>query len=202
MLEWFRGRGNAETGPRDGETPVLERLALEEASAQAEDAAVPRDREPVVDAKDLQRRMVLGRLSEKVLSVHLANRFQTSYPLVLNFETLSSEASRVLVEAAAAALQADPRTAARPESLRSRMVEAKAEPALLTALDDALTHPRALPPILAEAIERDVAPHVYAVSLIALGRSTATGRHYLAYVAARLGLGEEVVASLNRRYQR
>ncbi|KQT53019.1 MULTISPECIES: hypothetical protein [unclassified Aureimonas] len=198
MLDWFRGRNNAETGPRDGEAPVLELMALSETDA----APVPsRAGEPVLGPRDRQRDILLRTLSAKVLNVHLANRFQTSYPLALNFQSLEPGAAALLVEVAATAILADPRTASQPQAVRSRMVEAQASETLLAAFDEALIRPRALSLVLPEIVAAGLSSHAYAASLIALGRPTATGRHHLAYLAARLGLGEEIVASLRRRYQ-
>lgn len=199
MLDWFRGRGNAETGPRDGEAPILERLALSEPDGGA---SPPSSGEPALGPHEQQREILLRNLCGKVLNVHLSNRFQTSYPLVLNFQSLEPGAAALLVEAAAATLLCDPRTAAQPEAVRSRLVEAKASDELMAAFEMALARPRALNIILQEVEAAGLSSHAYAVSLIALGRPNATARHYLAYLAGRLGLGEEIVGSLRRRYQR
>lgn len=200
MLDWFRGRTNAETGPRDGEAPVLEQMALSEPAGDAPAAA------PVVPAalapREMQRDILLRKLAEKVLNVHLANRFQTSYPLVLRFDTLAPDAARLLMEVAAQSVLADPRMALSADAVRARLGDTGADEALLTVFQGSLLQPRAPSLVLPDIVEAGLASHAYAVSLIALGRPGATGRHHLAYLAARLGLGEEIVGSLRRRYQR
>lgn len=199
MLDWFRGRNNAETGPRDGEAPVLEQMALSEREGPVSTAL---ETPKALGPRELQKDILLRTLSEKVLNVHLANRYQTSYPLVLNFGAHAPDEAALLVEVAASALLADPRSAPHAEAVRSRLLEAHASEDLLAAFEQARLQPRALSSILPEIIARGLASHAYAVSLIAIGRPAATGRHHLAYLAARLGLGEEIVGSLRRRYQR
>jgi hypothetical protein len=192
-VEWLWRLAGRQAGPRDGQGLNLEALDL-----PAMDAA------PAPAPVSTRRDSVEATLALKVLSAHLANFRQVSFPLTLDFRSFSAGEAALVVDAAALALEADEggwADAARRERARETLARLGATPSHLAPLGD-----EAAPPVsigaLADAARRlDKAAHVYAVSLLVVGQRSAVAQAYLTYLAARLGLTANVVGSLNRRFR-
>lgn len=192
-VEWLWRLAGRQAGPRDGQGLNLEALDL-----PAMDAA------PAPATVSTRRDSVEATLALKVLSAHLANFRQVSFPLTLDFRSFSAGEAALVVDAAALAVEADEggwADAARRERARETLARLGATPSHLAPLGD-----EAAPPVsigaLADAARRlDKAAHVYAVSLLVVGQRSAVAQAYLTYLAARLGLTANVVGSLNRRFR-
>jgi uncharacterized membrane protein YebE (DUF533 family) len=145
---------------------------------------------------------VVESLAQKVLHGWLQNRQQTLYPLALNFRSLSPREVGLVVHAMAAAITADGQVdrdeRARLSGSLSRIGVGEAERRLL---DEAIREPRPLGPLLGELQAANLGSYAYAASLLALNQRSAVNRLYLEYLAARLAIPNDVVASLNRRYR-
>ena len=147
---------------------------------------------PVPPGRDRPETIIATALGQKILHSWLQNRHQTRFPLVLNLRNnkpaevlLILQAVRrslLLVDAEPAALQ---NAAAFIESIGGTLttVEHDNDPALVKSLHEAR--------LTSEA---------YAACAGALGRRTIAGRRYLEFLAARLGIPDEVARSLNRRF--
>jgi uncharacterized membrane protein YebE (DUF533 family) len=141
-------------------------------------------------------------VAQKVLHGWLQNRHQTLFPLALNFRSLRPGEVTLVLHAMAAALtadgQVDAEERARVAGSLSRIGVGEAERRLL---DEAVREPRPLGPLLSELQAANLGPYAYAASLMALNQRNAVNRLYLEYLAARLAIPNDVVASLNRRYR-
>ena len=192
-FEWLWRLAGRQAGPRDGQGLNLETLDL------------PTGEPAVMAVPPIQRRdSVEATLALKVLSAHLANFRQVSFPLTLDFRSLDADEAALTVEAAALALEAD-EGGWRDEERRTRGAETLAR---LGASAEHLSPLRApTPPALGigalidRAQRLDKTAHVYAVSVLGLGQRSSVAQAYLTYLAARLGLTSNVVGSLNRRYR-
>lgn len=192
-FEWLWRFAGRQAGPRDGQGLNLEALDLPSG-----------DPAPPQGPAALRRDGVEATLALKILSAHLANFRQVSFPLTLDFRSLSAEERALAVEAAALALEADESgwsDAARRERAAETLMR------LGAGADDVEPLRRSQAPgatvgAMVEAAHRlDKAAHAYAVSLLVLGRRSAVAQAYLTYLAARLGLTTNVVGSLNRRFR-
>lgn len=193
-MDWLWRFAGRAAGPRDGQGLALETLDLT--------AAVP----PVAEAPSAimrrQRDAALKVLSAKVLGAHLANRHQISYPLTIDFRSMAEEERNFLLDAAAAAAlsggENETALAAACERLSRRGADEAGLSRLRTTVAGA---PPSVNAIVEWAQGMDRAAHAYAVSLIAAGSRAPAAQLYLTYLAARLGLSQEVVGSVNRRYR-
>jgi len=196
-MEWLWRLAGRAAGPRDGQASGLEAAVLEGTAASGLLAPPP----PIGTVRDRALGQLHGVLAAKIAGAHLANRRQVSYPLVLNFGSLSPLEGDFLMTTAGAAVcsEGDP-SAERVELAAERLRRLGADERLLARFRRAAEEPASMTAVAARAIEFDKAAHAYAVSLIAIGSRSPVGRLYLSYLAARLGLGQEVVGSLNRRF--
>lgn len=194
-FEWLWRLAGRQAGPRDGQGLNLEALDLPGGEACRPDVALP---------AASRRDEIEGSLALKVLAAHLANVRQVSFPLTLDFRSFSEEEATLAIQAAALALEADEGGWAderRRESASETLARLGASPdqrAPLLAPDA----PAVSVASMVEAARRlDKAAHLYAVSLVVLGRRSAVAQAYLTYLAARLSLTTHVVGSLNRRFR-
>ncbi|WP_062013200.1 DUF533 domain-containing protein [Aureimonas sp. AU4] len=196
-LRWLRSLFPPEAGPQDGEG--LNLAVAAPAALNAADALVQGTgggREPP------RRDTVEAHLAVKVLGAHLANRYQTSYPLTLNLDLFSSEEGeavmRLLADAVGAEGGPSPERAAQVCTQLERLGASGAQLAVFRA---GLSDPSPLNTLVAAVRAVDKGPHVYALALLAgVGRGTA-GAAYLGFLALRLGLSRETVGSLSRRFR-
>ncbi len=212
-FEWLWRFAGRAAGPRDGQGLSLEAIAPDAALMALPGAPSPAGtlQGPAPDVSAVQgargeamrrqREAGLRVLSAKLLGAHLANRHQISYPLALDFRTLSEEDRDLLLDAATLASVSGGEGEAVLEGAAARLARQGADEAMLERLRLRSADPPALNAIVARARRLDRAAHVYAASLLAAGSRSAPGRLYLSFLAARLGLSGEVVGSINRRYR-
>ncbi len=192
-FEWLWRFAGRAAGPRDGQG-----LALDTILPDMTGAGAPL---PVARPMRRQREATLKVLSAKLLGAHLANRHQISYPLTIDFRTLPEEDRAFLIEVAGAAALAGGGGEAALDGAGERLQRRGADEAALAGLRKASAQTLSVNAIVERAHASDRAAHAYAVSLLALGTRQAAGQLYLTYLAARLGLSQEVVGSVNRRYR-
>ncbi|UMY18520.1 DUF533 domain-containing protein [Methylobacterium organophilum] len=143
--------------------------------------------------------IVLESLGQKVLHGWLQNRYQTLLPLTLNLRSLDLAQRALVIRLVAAAMEAGGRgcdldlaqgALARigaGERERRMLAESFGKPAE-AALFDAILAAR-------------IGTHAYGAALLAVDQRDPASARYLAYLAARLALPEDAVASLHRRYR-
>jgi hypothetical protein len=192
-FDWLWRFAGRAAGPRDGQGLALDTILPE--------TAVAAQALPVPQPMRRQREATLRVLSAKLLGAHLANRHQISYPLVIDFRTMPEPERAFLVGVAAAAALAGGGDAEALPAAEGRLARRGADAGVLERLHAAAAAPPSVNAIVAQAQANDRAAHAYAVSLLAAGSRQATGQLYLTYLAARLGLSQEVVGSVNRRYR-
>lgn len=192
-FEWLWRFAGRAAGPRDGQGLALDTILPDMTGAGA----------PLAAARPMrrQREATLKVLSAKLLGAHLANRHQISYPLTIDFRTLPEEDRAFLIEVAGAAALAGGGGEAALDGAGGRLARRGADEVALAGLRKASAEPLSVNAIVERAHVSDRAAHAYAVSLLALGTRQAAGQLYLTYLAARLGLSQEVVGSVNRRYR-
>ncbi|WP_298957507.1 DUF533 domain-containing protein [uncultured Methylobacterium sp.] len=142
--------------------------------------------------------IVRDALSQKVLRAWLQNRNQTLVPLALNLRNLDAGGRALVVQAMAAALAAAGQDGAAPGDLLARIGAGEAERTLLAA---ARAQEPGLGGLLDAVRARDLGAYAYAASLMVLDQRRRVSRLYLAFLASRLSLPEDVVSSLDRRYR-
>ncbi len=194
-FEWLWRFAGRAAGPRDGQGLALD-MILPGASMDAAGAASSTTR-----PMRRQREATLKVLSSKLLGAHLANRHQISYPLTIDFRSLPEDDRAFLLEVAGAAALAGGGGEPALEAATERLRRHGADEASIQRLREAAAAPPSVNAIVARALAGDRAAHAYAVSLLAVGTRQAAGQLYLTYLAARLGLSQEVVGSINRRYR-
>ncbi len=145
---------------------------------------------------------IAGVLADKVLYAWLRNRYQLLFPFALDLRRLDAGAAALAIDAMLVAAQADGTLDARERDrieAALRLVAPGASPAAL--LEAALAAPRPLAVVLRQVRDVQGAALVYAASLMAIDPGKRVNRRYLAYLAARLQLSDELVESLERRYR-
>lgn len=141
-------------------------------------------------------------LATKLLGAHLANRHQISFPLTLDFRSLTDDEAALMMDVAGCAILADGQ--ANPATLRQgeeRLARLGASGSQLARLKRAVDDPRPFEEIVARVRAADRAPYAYAVSSLTAGSRATVGHLYLNYLAARLGLTAATVAGINRRFR-
>lgn len=145
---------------------------------------------------------ILNVLGQKVLLAWLRNRYQLLFPIALDLRRLDQPQAELVVHAMVAAAQADdafePQERERIQGVLDRMDSIGDHRALLEA---ALAQPKPLNELLREVRDVQAGALVYAASLMAVDRRKPVNRYYLKYLAARLQLSEELVGSLEQRFQ-
>jgi hypothetical protein len=141
-------------------------------------------------------------LSEKILLAWLRNRYQLLFPFVLDLRRLDRRQADLFIHAMIAAAQADGscdgRERGRIEGTLSMVNPNAVERGFL---DAAFEHPRPLNELLREVRDVQTGALFYAASLLAVDRRYPINHHYLRYLAARLQLSDELVASLEQRFR-
>ncbi|TNC16004.1 tellurite resistance TerB family protein [Methylobacterium terricola] len=144
--------------------------------------------------------VVTEALSQKVLHAFLQNRHQTLVPFTLNLRVLEPAQRDLVVQAMAAAFLAQGRRQD-PAPVRDALARISAAEAERQRLDKALAAPLALGDLLDAIQAADLGASAYAASLLAIDQRRRVNQLYLAYLAERLGLSEDIVSSLHRRYR-
>jgi hypothetical protein len=141
-------------------------------------------------------------LSEKILLAWLRNRYQLLFPFALDLRHLDETQADLFIHAMITAAQADGTCDGR-ERARIEGTLALVNPDALERghLDAALEHPRPLNELLRQVRDMQTGTLFYAASLLAVDRRNPVNLHYLRYLAARLQLSDELVASLEQRFR-
>ena len=209
LLDWVRDR----MAGRDGQSRALTAEALAAGqdlagglSGAATGAGVPPAGPAGPAGNDsaaaLTRGALHGALAVKLLSGFLSNRRQIQIPLTLNLAVLSPDAAAVVVEAMAAAVQADGQLDAAEERLAPQALRRiGATDRDLAHFNAAMAAPAPLAALTARIEEHGLATHAYAAALMATNRRSPVNRAFLDYLGQRLGLTAEVTGGLQRRYR-
>ena len=143
---------------------------------------------------------IVGVLGEKVLLSWLRNRHQLLFPFALDLRRLDRRQAELVVNAMIAAAEADG-SFDRKERERLSGIVRLVDPSGGIDLDAAIAARKPLGEVLGQAHDVQTGALVYAASLMAVDQRKPVNRHYLRYLAARLQLSEELVASLEQRYR-
>jgi len=185
-------------GQRDGAADGLARLAFEEGAA----ALRPPMPVPTPAHRPIPRpeSVIEASLAQKVLFDWMQNRHQTLYPLVLNLRNMTPPERRLIVGAAALALQAGERDdqAGRRAETWLRSVGGNDED--VAALAETQQLPCPIDAFVASVRSAGQGPQAYAAAVGALSRRGLVNRRFHDYFAARLGIADEVARGMNRRY--
>jgi uncharacterized membrane protein YebE (DUF533 family) len=155
----------------------------------------------VLAAAPAQDESAVRVLAAKILLDWLRNRQQLLLPLKLDLQKLAEREVTLVLHAMAAAAYADGALDdAKRERLDSALAFINANESHRAALADALKNPRALREVLQDVKDVQTGAIFQAASLLAIDRRKLVNRHYLRYVAARLGLSEELARDLSRRF--
>ena len=141
-------------------------------------------------------------LAGKILVAWLRNRYQLLFPLAFDLARLDRAQARLMVQAMAVAAEADgvldPAERDRLATVVQRLGQADADRA---ELDRAIEAPGSLNDLLAEVRDTRTAGLVYVAALLALDQRRPVNEYWLRYLAARLQLSDELVASLQQRFR-
>lgn len=188
------GRLFARVRDRDGRARALEGVAAEPSVPFAPALAAS----PPADPDQALREAVAA----KVLDGWLANRHQTLMPHTLNFRALAPEEARLLLAVMAASAQADGAVDdAEARQLPLALARVGAGEAEAREIERLLAEPQPLSALLARIQGEGLAAQAYAAALLAINSRGRANRSFLEYLSARLGLGRDVAAGLERRYR-
>ena len=138
--------------------------------------------------------IIAAALAQKLLHGWLQNRYQTRYPLVLKLGNQSAEEVALLMQTVRCALRMVAASEADERRAAAWLASVGGALELQGGADEALP--------VAGLMQARLAPHAYAASAGALGRRTVATRRFLHFLAARLGIPDDVARSLNRRFAR
>jgi hypothetical protein len=163
---------------------------------EGEREAVDRRRRAVAPG----RRQIAEAVGQKVLHGFLQNRHQTLMPLSVNLARLAEADRAALARFAAVAARAG-RAEAAPDPVRTWILGAGADPALLAAFDAALRSPPPLDAALAALREPETALIAFILCLIAARGAGPAGWAFADYVALHRALPTAAVRAAERRYR-
>ena len=178
----------------DGEASALQEKAVHEGAIAARSLshshrAIPRP-ETVLQAS----------LAQKLLHGWMQNRHQTLFPLVLNLRNLSAGEKKLIVDAMTLALQAGESAGSAVGRAEAWLLSVGGEASDVAALAGSRTTPLRIDETVAAVCAAGLAPQAYAATVGTLSRRLTVNRRFHDYLAARLGLAEEVARGMNRRY--
>ncbi len=140
-------------------------------------------------------------LAAKVLFSHLRNRQQKLGPPPTAFGHVDQGQSELLVRAMIAGAAASGRIdAAKERQLRGALSTMGLAPDAPGLVDDALARPVPMDTLLADVRDAHVGSLLYAAVLAGVDKHVPVNRAYLAYLAERLKLPEDVLARLHAQY--
>lgn len=146
---------------------------------------------------------IVGIVAEKILLAWLRNRRQLLFPFAMDLRRLDPDQFDLLVHAMIAAARSDgssdSRDRHRIDAALERLGADDEEHRRIR--DGALAHAKPLDEILGRAHDVQAGALVYAASLLVLDVRKTVNRRYLDYLAARLNLSDELIASLEPRFQ-
>lgn len=146
------------------------------------------------------RRAVLDQvLAVKILDAHLRNRIQLMQSDPTDLSGVSPTEAALLIRGMAAAGHADGEL---QQAERARLViYARTAPLTEDARCDILAEierPPSIESLVRQVETPRIAERFYAVSIAVIGRESAVSRAYLAYLAIRLDLSNDIILRLNR----
>ncbi|RFC61860.1 hypothetical protein DYI37_19125 [Fulvimarina endophytica] len=208
VVEWLLNYGARQRGPRDGTAPALEMQSqgLPPVSGPVEANATLRERLRF-ESLDLpmarvRREQLDRKLAEKVLGAYLSNRVQTASPLTVNFSVLDDAQASLLLETAVHAVQAAGRTNALDDAaILERLYRFKTGAREVALLSDAERSLRPLAQLAPDLLSANLAGRAYAIAASLLFRRDDVSSLFLAYLGARLGLGDDEARLIRRRYR-
>ncbi len=179
---------------RDGEASVPQEQAIGKGAVAARllthsHRAIPRP-ETVIQAS----------LAQKLLHGWMQNRHQTLFPLVLNFRNLSADEKTLIIEAMAVALQAGESAGLAAGRAETWLLSVGGDAQDVAALAQSRTAPCRIGEVAAALRAAGLAAQAYAAAVGTLSRRLTVNRRFHDYLAARLGLADEVARGMNRRY--
>ncbi len=146
------------------------------------------------------RRAVLDRvLAVKILDAHLRNRVQLMQRDPTDLSGVSPAEAALLIRAMAAAGHAD--GGLQPAERERLVAYADTGPLAADVRRDILVEierPPSIESLVRQVETPRIAERLYAVSIAVIGREAAVCRAYLAYLAVRLDLSNDIVLRLNR----
>lgn len=175
----------------DGQAAALQSRADAEGTAAARSLGQAHRPIPKPDT------VIAAALAQKVLFGWMQNRHQTLYPLVISLRNMN-EAER-LVLLAAMALARDAGDVAPEGRADAWLRAAGGTDEDVAALDAPGTAP-GIDVVVQAARRAGQVPQAYAAVVGVLGRRSVANRRFQDFLAARLGLADDVARSLNRRY--
>lgn len=190
-------RPRLDAAPDGLANPEWVRAVAAEPLAPTEAAPAPRD--GPLSAQDLRRRMIEGAVAGKLLDAHLRNRIQLMQSRPTDLSGLPQAEATLLIRAMIAAAHAD--GLVDPDERRRLVALARAgisDEAVRQQLLAEVDAPPALEHLLRLIETTTLAERFYAVSATVARRERPTNRAYLAYLAIRLEIDEDVVLRLNR----
>ena len=144
---------------------------------------------------------VLDLLAYKILLTWLRNRYVESFSFTLHLDALTQEQMRLLADAMVAAARSDGTfERSEREHLEAAWKLIGVNESAAALFTTALHSPRALHDILDAAGDAQSRALVYIGSLLAIEKRSVVHRYYLRYLAARLGLPNELVSALEQRF--
>jgi Protein of unknown function (DUF533) len=146
---------------------------------------------------------LVGIVAEKVLMAWLRNRYQLLFPFAIDLRRLDDAQFEVLVQSMITAARSDGSHGARDrERIEAVLRYLGSEDARHRSITDAaLANPQPLNEVLRNVTDVQGGALVYAAALLVLDVRKTVNRRYLDYLAARLKLSGELIASLEQRYQ-
>lgn len=142
---------------------------------------------------------MLESLGSKVLHAWIQNRHQTLLPLTLNLRSLDADERRLVLRAVAAAMAASGR-GCDLDLAHGALARIGAGERERRHLADAFGEP-ATPQLFDALLAARLGTIAYGAALLAVDQRDRVTQRYLAYLASRLALPDDAVASLHRRYR-
>ena len=183
----------------DHPQPDGEALALQE-EALGEGAVVARSLSHSHRAIPRPETVLQAALAQKLLHGWMQNRHQTLFPLVLNVRNMSPAEKKLIVDAMALALQAGESAGLAAGRAEAWLQSVGGDAQDVAALARARLVPHRLDEVAVALRAAGLAPQAYAAAVGTLSRRLTVNRRFHDYLAARLGLAEEVARGMNRRY--
>ena len=144
--------------------------------------------------------VIQAALAQKLLHGWMQNRHQTLFPLVLNLRNLSAGEKTLIVAAMALALQAGESAGLAAGRAEAWLLSVGGDDQDVAALARSRTAPCRIDEVTAAIRVAGLAAQAYAAAVGTLSRRLTVNRRLHDYLAAKLGLADEVARGMNRRY--
>lgn len=146
---------------------------------------------------------LVGIVAEKILMAWLRNRYQLLFPFAIDLRRLDDTQFEVLVQSMITAARSDGSHGTRDhERIEAVLRYLGSEDARHRSITDAaIANPKPLNEVLRSVTDVQGGALVYAAALLVLDVRNTVNRRYLDYLAARLKLSDDLIESLEQRYQ-